>query len=75
MFYWVFFLGISNRAAFWTAFVKYTQYPPFTLKVKNERQLSEQQARQEVLLTKGEWQIKHGGHTLVLQQTGKGWTL
>lgn len=48
---------------------------PFSIRLKDKRELSKQQAWQEVLLAKRDGELKHGGHTLVLDHTGKRWTL
>ena len=45
---------------------------PFSFRVEDERELSKQQARQEVLLAERDGELKHGGHTLVLHHTGEG---
>lgn len=44
---------------------------PFSLRIKDERELSKHKTRQEVLLAKRDGELKHGGHTLVLHHTGK----
>lgn len=44
---------------------------PFSIWIKDERQLCKQQARQEMLLSERDRELKHGGHSLVLHHTGK----
>lgn len=44
---------------------------PFSFRIKHKREFCKQQARQEVLLSKRDGELKHGGYTLVLDHTGK----
>lgn len=44
---------------------------PLSFRIKDERELSEHQARQEVLLAEGDGEFEHGGHPLVLHHAGE----
>lgn len=44
---------------------------PFSIRIKDESELCEQQAREEMLLSKRDRELKHCGHPLILNHTGK----
>lgn len=44
---------------------------PLSFRIKDERQLREHQARQEMLLAKRDRDLEHGGHSLVLHHAGE----
>lgn len=65
------FLYISCSRSWEIHVQRHPKHPPFAFRIKNERELTEKQARQEVLLAKRHRELKHGGHALVLHHTGK----